>query len=100
MTSHRCAGSLSIGRSFVRCKAIQRSPIRRASPTTPRLRANRRPPWRHRSLQHERALRVVAPDDPRQLEIVESLSYELYLIGRIDDAITQRAVALRIYQAR
>ena len=51
-------------------------------------------------LQYERALRVASPDEPRLLEIVESLSYELYLTGRIDDAITQRAVALRIYQAR
>jgi DNA-binding CsgD family transcriptional regulator/tetratricopeptide (TPR) repeat protein len=51
-------------------------------------------------LQYERALRVVPTDDPRRLEIVEGHSYELYLTGRIDDSITQRAEALQIYQAR
>ena len=51
-------------------------------------------------LQYERALRVVPTDDPRRLQIVEGLSYELYLTGRIDDSISQRAEALHIYADR
>ena len=50
-------------------------------------------------LQFQRALRV-APGDPEdRVLLLEELSYEQYLTGQIDDAITSRAQALAIHQA-
>ena len=48
--------------------------------------------------QYERALRVSETGDGRRVELLDALSYELYLTGRIDDAITMRAQALRLHQ--
>jgi DNA-binding CsgD family transcriptional regulator/tetratricopeptide (TPR) repeat protein len=48
--------------------------------------------------QYERALRVSRSDDGGRVELLDGLSYELYLTGRIDDAITMRARALQQHQ--
>ena len=50
--------------------------------------------------QYERALRVVGSDGGRRVELLDALSYELYLTGRIDDAITMRAQALQLHLER
>jgi DNA-binding CsgD family transcriptional regulator/tetratricopeptide (TPR) repeat protein len=50
--------------------------------------------------QYERALRVSGSGDGRRVEVLDALSYELYLTGRIDDAITVRAQALQLHQER
>ena len=93
------------------------SPTRHASPTTPRPRASSAAapdaaidgsalqapssaPTARPCSSTSAHSRMAASDDPDGSAIVEGLSYELYLTGRIDDAITQRAEALHIYQAR
>ena len=48
--------------------------------------------------QYERALRVSGSGDRRRVELLDALSYELYLTGRTDDAITMRAQALQLHQ--
>lgn len=51
-------------------------------------------------LQLDRALRLAPPDDEQRLELLEELGYELYLTGRMEDAITVRAQALAIHEGR
>ena len=51
-------------------------------------------------LQYERALRVAPDDTEPRIRLLEGLSYELYLTGRIDDAIAIRYRVLEIYQSR
>jgi ATP/maltotriose-dependent transcriptional regulator MalT len=50
-------------------------------------------------LQYERALRVSPRDRDDRVTLLEEQSYEQYLTGQIDDAITTRAQALAIHQA-
>ena len=51
-------------------------------------------------LQFHRALRVAPTDLAERVTLLEELSYEQYLTGQIDDAITSRAQALAIHQER
>ena len=51
-------------------------------------------------LQFQRALRVAPPDLAGRVTLLEELSYEQYLTGQIDDAITSRAQALAVHQER
>jgi ATP/maltotriose-dependent transcriptional regulator MalT len=51
-------------------------------------------------LQFQRALRVAPSDLADRVTLLEELSYEQYLTGQIDDAITSRALALAIHQDR
>ena len=51
-------------------------------------------------LQYERALRVAPQQPERRVGLLEGLSYELYLTGRIDNAIMIHAQALQIHQDR
>lgn len=50
-------------------------------------------------LQYERALRLAPRDAEGRVELLEALSYEQYLTGLIDDAISSRAQALVLHQA-
>ena len=50
-------------------------------------------------LQYERTLRTAPEGDPGRVDLLEALSYELYLTGRIDDAIAIRAQVLQLHQA-
>jgi len=51
-------------------------------------------------LQFQRALRVATPGVGEPVGLLEELSYEQYLTGQIDDAISSRARALAIHQER
>jgi len=50
-------------------------------------------------LQFQRALRLAPRDADDRVTLLEELSYEQYLVGRIEDAITSRAQSLAIHQA-
>ena len=51
-------------------------------------------------LQYQRALRVAPGSYDDRVTLLESLSYEQYLTGQIDDSISSRAQALAVHQER